>query len=303
MLRLLAKHPERRFQSATQLLDALGALAGAPERTGFPPPLGAHTVDAFPAVRASTRLGAVVAAILVTGTALTWMLLRDRPAFTRPGGSATGDSAALSAARPPDIGRPAGSALGTRVDPPGESASTRTSPAAAGDSPRTVSSTRPARTVTVRTARLEITAPDSARLYVDNRLVGTGRYSDDVAPGARLAVRAVLANASTSCTTAVRDTVLTLKAGDRVALSLPVRGCAVVSYDVTPRDARVTFRSLEGGPSVELRADSARAVSLPEGRYEVRIQAPRCVTGTDTLQVAAKADGAAITRRFPLICS
>ena len=303
VLRLLAKHPERRFQSATQLLDALGALAGPPERTGFPPPLGAHTVDAFPAVRASTRLGAVVAVILVTGTALTWMLLRDRPASTRPGGSATGDSVALSAARPPDIGRPAGSALGTRVDPPGESASTRTSPAAAGDSPRTVSSTRPARTVTVRTARLEITAPDSARLYVDNRLVGTGRYSDDVAPGARLAVRAVLANASTSCTTAVRDTVLTLKAGDRVALSLPVRGCAVVSYDVTPRDARVTFKSLEGGPSVELRADSARAVSLPEGRYEVRIQAPRCVTGTDTLQVAAKADGAAITRRFPLICS
>ena len=116
-------------------------------------------------------------------------------------------------------------------------------------------------------------------------------------------MRAVLANASTSCTTAVRDTVLTLKAGDRVALSLPVRGCAVVSYDVTPRDARVTFKSLEGGPSIELRADSARAVSLPEGRYEVRIQAPRCVTGTDTLQVAAKADGAAITRRFPLICS
>ena len=40
-----------------------------------------------------------------------------------------------------------------------------------------------------------------------------------------------------------------------------------------------------------------------EGRYEVRIQAPRCVTGTDTLQVARRADSAPITRRFPLICS
>ena len=303
VLRLLAKQPERRFQSATQLLDALGALSGAPERTGFPPPLGSHTVDAFPAVRASTRLSAVVAAILVTGTALTWMLLRDRPESTRPSSSATGESAALTAAQPPGIGQPADSALGTRVGPIGDSASARTSPAAAADRQRTVSPTRTVRAVAVRTARLEITAPDSARLYVDNRLVGTGRYSDEFAAGAKLAVRAVLANASTSCTTAVRDTVLTLKAGERVALSLPVRGCAVVSYDVTPRDARVTFRSLEGGPSVELRADSARALSLPEGRYEVRIQAPRCVMGTDTLQVARRADGAPITRRFPLICS
>ena len=101
----------------------------------------------------------------------------------------------------------------------------------------------------------------------------------------------------------MRDTVLTLKAGERASLNLPVRGCAVVSYDVTPRDARVSFTPLDGGPPVELRADSARAVSLPEGRYEVRIQAPRCVMGTDTLQVTGRADGAPITRRFPLICS
>ena len=93
--------------------------------------------------------------------------------------------------------------------------------------------------------------------------------------GANLAVRAIIANASTSCTTAVRDTA----------------------------DACVTFTPLDGGPSVELRADSARAFSLPEGRYEVRIRAPPCVLGTDTLQVARRADDAAITRRFSLIFS
>jgi serine/threonine-protein kinase len=166
-----------------------------------------------------------------------------------------------------------------------------------------VSPSRPTRTRTLRTGRLEISAPDSARLYIDNRQVGTGHYSGEFAADAQLAVRAVMANASTSCTTAVRDTVLTLKAGERVGLNLPVRGCAAVSYDVTPRDARVTFTPLDGGPSVEVRADSARALSLPEGRYEVRIQAPRCVMGTDTLLVARRADGTAITRRFPLICS
>jgi len=300
VLRLLAKQPEQRFQSATQLLDALGALPGAPERSGFTPRRNAHTVDAFPAVRASARPGAIVAAILVTGTALTWMLLRDPTVSTRPGGGTSGDSAVRATVRPSDIGTPAESALGARVAPLGQAASALTAAAAAAESKRTVSRSRP---VAVRTAWVEIAAPDSAQIYVDNRLVGTGRYSDEFPAGAKLAVRAVIANASPSCTSAVRDTAITLKAGDRVALSLPVRGCAVVNYDVTPRDARVTFTPLDGGPSVELRADSARALSLPEGRYEVRIQAPRCVMGTDTLQVARRPDDAAITRRFPLICS
>lgn len=303
ILRLLAKQPGQRYQSATQLLDALGARSGAPERAVFTPRLGSHTVDAFPAVRTSTRRGAVVAAILAIGAAMTWILLREGPASLRPGGGVSDDSATLTAAQPSGIGTLADSALGTRVGPLGDSAAARRPPAAAGDSVRTVAPTRPTRTSSVRTARLEISAPDSARIYVDNRQVGTGRFSGEFAAGAKLAVRAVLANASTSCVTAVRDTVLTLKAGDRVGLSLPVRGCAVVSYDVTPRDARVTFTPLDGGPPIELRADSARALSLPEGRYEVRIQAPRCVMGTDTLQVARRADGAPITRRFPLICS
>ena len=60
---------------------------------------------------------------------------------------------------------------------------------------------------------------------------------------------------------------------------------------------------LDGGPPVELRADSGGGLSLPEGRYEVRIHASRCDMGTDSLQVTAKADGAPLTRQFPLICS
>jgi serine/threonine-protein kinase len=303
VLSLLAKQPEQRYQSATQLLDALGALSAETESSRFTTRLLTQTVDAFPAVRASTRPGAVFAAILVIGAALTWMFLRDGSASPRLGRGTFGDSATLTALRPPDIGPLAKSALGRRVRPRSASASALSASASGGANQRPVLPTRRTRPVVVRTARMEITAPDSARLYVDNQLVGTGRFSADYAAGSKLAVRAVIADASTSCTTAVRDTVLTLEAGDRVELSLTVRGCAVVSYDVTPRDARVTFMSLDGGPSVELRADSARALSLPEGRYGVRIQAPRCVTGTDTLQVVRRADDATITRRFLLICS
>lgn len=306
ILRLLAKQPEQRYQSAMQLLDALGALSGAPERRGLTQRLGSHTVDAFPAVRASTRrrvVVSVVTAIVVLGAVLTWSRRRDRPVPMRPAGSTAGDSVALTAAQPPGGGPRGDSALGTRVGPRGDSTGALTTRSTVSDSLHTVSPSRPTRTRTLRTGRLEISAPDSARLYIDNRQVGTGHYTGEFAAGAQLAVRAVMANASTSCTTAVRDTVLIVKAGERVGLNLPVRGCAAVSYDVTPRDARVTFTPLDGGPSVEVRADSARALSLPEGRYEVRIQAPRCVMGTDTLLVARRADGTAITRRFPLICS
>ncbi len=303
ILRLLAKQPEQRYQSATQLLDALGALASAPERSDYTPRLGSHTVDAFPAVRASTRRAAVVATVFVVAAALSWFTLWDRPASRALDRGAIGDSASLAAAVPPGAGPIADSALGARVIPLGDSAAARATRPPTVESLRTGLPTRSTRAATMRTARVAISAPDSARLYIDNRLVGTGHYSGEVAAGAKLLVRAVIANASTSCTVAVRDTMLTLKAGDRVSLNLLVRGCAVVSYDVTPRDARVTFTPLDGGPSLELRADSARALSLPEGRYEVRIQAPRCVTGTDTLQVARRADSAPIARRFLLICS
>lgn len=303
ILRLLAKQPEQRYQSATQLLDALGALPDAPARNGFTPHLGSHTVDAFPAIRGTNGRAALVAAVLVLGAALTWFALRDRSAATVVGGPTLGDSAPIAATPPSDTGPIADSAVGARIVSLGDSTASASTRPPARDSVRTEAPTRSTRAIAARTARLEIVAADSARLYVDNRLLGTGRFSGDFPVGAKLAVRAVIANASTSCITAVRDTVLTLKAGDRASVSLRVRGCAVVSYDVTPRDARVTFTPLDGGTTVELRADSARALSLPEGRYEVRIQAPRCVMGTDTLQVAFRADGAPITRRFPLMCS
>jgi len=302
IVRLLAKQPEQRYQSATQLLDALGSLSSAPERSGFTPGFGSNTVDAFPAVRASAWRVAVAGTILVIGAALAWFTLRDRSAAPALSEGTSSDSASLTAAPTLGSGPIADSALGARVVPFGESATRRATTPPSAESLRTTPSTRSTRASPVRTARVEISAPDSARLYIDNRLVGTGHYSGDFPAGSKLSVRAVIASAPTSCTVAVRDTMLSLKAGDRVSLTLPVRGCAVVSYDVTPRDARVTFTPLDGGPQIELRADSARALSLPEGRYEVRIQAPRCVMGTDTLLVAARADGAPITRRFPLIC-
>jgi hypothetical protein len=102
----------------------------------------------------------------------------------------------------------------------------------------------------------------------------------------------------------MHDTVLTqVKAGQRLSVSLPVRPCIEVRFDVRPRDARVAIRPLDGGRPLETRADSALALSLPVGRYEVRTSAPRCITITDTLAAFATLDGTPVSRRLRLLCS
>ena len=65
---------------------------------------------------------------------------------------------------------------------------------------------------------------------------------------ARLALRAVLADAPLSCTTAKRDSVVRLAVGEKGrTIVLAVRTCLTVRFNVTPDDARVRFESLDGG--------------------------------------------------------
>ncbi|HEY0930508.1 MAG TPA: hypothetical protein VGE27_11370, partial [Gemmatimonas sp.] len=151
-------------------------------------------------------------------------------------------------------------------------------------------------------ARIELFAPDSAELYVDNKLVGFGRWSGEQPAAQRVEVRAVLPHASISCESAMFDTVLTgLRAGQETEVTLAVRDCATVRYLIKPRDARVSFTPLEGGRVRELRADSAAVMTLPQGRYLLRISAPRCSTFQDTVQVTRASGEADISRT--LICS
>jgi serine/threonine protein kinase len=298
IVRLLAKQPEQRYQTASALLDALGGLATSPTRESTAPLYVAHhTIDAVPAIRAPRRrlLGGVVALLGITAAAWFGLQLADGTRNARVQLDTVGPDGAVASLPVVSMSDSSGTARAIPfVDSLATTAAAR----------RETSTSRPQRSRTVPTnARIEILASDSARLYVDNRLVGRGRWSGDVVGGTRFTVRAVIASAPTTCDVAMRDTTVVLKAGERATITLPVRTCVPVTYDITPRDARVRFTPVDGGPSVELRADSARAVSLPEGRYEVRIQAPRCVVGTDTLSAVPKPDGSPITRRFPLICS
>ncbi len=292
VLRLLAKDPAHRFPDAIAVVDALAALPTAPPHSAGLARLGSNTVDAFQASTTARprRLRLALALALVLLAALAgWIALgRSR--------SATPDS--------PD--------RRSDVTVPTDSNAPRNVGGADSAAPAIIPIDTVARTLDParrrpvatppRNIRLELSAPDSAQLYVDNRLVGEGRWNGEAPLASRIIVRAVLPNAPTSCRTALYDTVLTdVRAGQRLTINLPVRGCAVVRYRVEPRDARVAFVSIEGGRSYETRADSAVSYSLPVGRYLMRISAPRCITFSDTIVVRHTDDSTPLPRK--LFCS
>lgn len=290
VLRLLAKDPAHRFPNAVAVVDALAALSTAPQHSAGLARLGSNTVDAFqPSPPARDRRLRPVLALITLAALAGWIALERFRSVTPD-----------SPDRQPDVTGPTDSNV--PLNPSGaDSAAPAIVPVDTAAPTRDPARRRPAAAPS-RSIRLELSAPDSAQLYVDNRLVGEGRWNGEVPLAPRIAIRAVLANAPTSCRTALRDTVLTdARAGQRVRIDLPVRGCAVVRYRVEPRDARVAFVSLEGGRSYETRADSAVSYSLPVGRYLMRISAPRCITFSDTIVVRHADDQTPLPRK--LFCS
>ena len=285
LLRLLAKDPAHRYASALHVVDALAALPTAPETSAAHPRLGTETVESFrPSPPAPSRVWPVAAVLLIS--VVGWMIWERQQGSRPPPSPPQVRAVTDSESQRPSV---------DRVVP---------SPVTADSSVAAVASpARPRPSPAVpRTVHLDIATSDSAAIYVDNRQVGFARWSGDIPPASRLAVRAVLADASTSCTTALRDTVLTgLRAGQRIQLDLAVRACAVVRYRVQPRDARVQFVPLDGGRSYETRADSVESYSLPVGRYLMRISAPYCIVFSDTVVVTRNGSSVVVPRK--LVCS
>ena len=294
LLRLLAKDPADRVPSAVALVDALAALPSAPAHAATLPRLGSRTVEAFrPQVPGRFHRLLTAAVFGLVAVLAGWMAW---------GRTSSGSSAAPSP-RPTSIdstGNPTargGAASGSDI-PLASSGPPRDS---TRDSTRDTTRHRPI-PAPVRRVRLDLSAPDSAQLYVDNRLVAVGRWRGEVPFAPRLTVRAVVPDAPATCHTALHDTVLTrVTPGQRLVIDLPVRGCAVVRYRVEPRDARVSFLSLDGGNTLETRADSAVSFSLPTGRYLMRISAPRCITFSDTIVVRTSGNASPLPRK--LFCS
>lgn len=300
VLRLLAKDPGARFPNAVAAIDAMAALPTAPMQAANLSRLGSNTIEAFRTPLARRPRAPFVAAAVIALVLSVWSIWNRQA--TGPGELPTSsvgldsvtDSSLRTTVPRADSATGADSVrdlpTGSRTD---SAVATGREPGATRQSP-----------APPRTARLEISATEHADVYVDNRLVGRQRWSGEVAPASRIAVRAVLADAPISCASALADTVLTqVRAGQRLAIELTVRPCAGVRFDIQPRDARVAIRPLDGGRPLETRADSAVALSLPVGRYEVRTSAPRCITIVDTLNVVRSTDGSMVSRRLRLLCS
>ena len=80
-----------------------------------------------------------------------------------------------------------------------------------------------------------------------------------------------------------------------------MRTCVGVKFTVIPEDATLSLVPLDGGTTIEMRADSSIAVLLPVGRYEVRARAARCYDyNQDTLTVTRGGDDR--SRRIKMTC-
>lgn len=305
--RLLQKAPADRFSSALAVVDALAALPSAPSprSTNSTSPTPNETVIAFPVVSAPvaslrlpkmlaiTALGAVMLAVA------TWAVARRSPLS---GVIDSRSTSPIATAAESLAVAPRDSATTARRDSTEKLARADTINAASAIAARPRNLVRQKSEAIVRT-QLTISAPELAMMYVDGALVGSGTKVIERPGAARFALRAVIADAPAECATAVRDSVVRLAVGEIRAITLAVRTCLGVSFTIVPRDARIRFESLDGGSSVEVRADTAKAVLLPEGRYEVRATAPRCMEYRgDTLDVRRGASAAELRRNIPMDC-
>ena len=306
--RLLQKAPEDRFGSALEVADALATLDSAPPSRSLASTSGdaAETVTAFPPVvdakrtpRQARRPWAAIALGSTLAAVVGWIALQSPTVRESIGTWARSPSTIFRRTAPAVVADSPPTLLAdtNRATATPDSASTLplSLPPVADTNRRPVAA--PART------RLTFTAPDSAQLYINGVPVGRGSALFERSGAVRLTLRAVIADAPPDCEAAFRDSTIRLAAGEQSTVTLPVRTCVGVRFAVTPEDAIVRFESLDGGSTVEVRADSAKAVLLPVGRYEVKAKAQGCYDyRNDTLVLTRESDEPSRSRTIKMKC-
>jgi serine/threonine-protein kinase len=268
LLRCLAKDPADRFHSASELADALSALRahGAEAAT--------IAVPAYPAPRKAAARGRRFAgAIIGLGAAAgigVWLALSDSGAETRarlaPGGAPRADSAFAQAPAPDTL--------------------------AAGftDSLLTVPTV----------ALLTVDAPPTATVSVDGTTLPRAAWNgDSIAPG-RHVIRGTV-RALDGCPTAVDRQTIDLAAGEQRTVQLRPTPCGELSIAVgKPPRAQFTVTPKRGSVGAQQGIlPLAGPLVLPEGWYQVRVQATLCAAYDDSVRVAG---GAPARVAINLIC-
>jgi len=286
--RCLAKRPEERFPTADELAVAL-------ERARGLRPSGAMTV-AVPARRIAARrsrrpwvLAAVGAAAVATAV------------YAGTARESDGELAAVAAVRR-HVGPARGRDTVTRTVVARSDSASLPPVAVATARPADSASPRPApraAAARVASAALAVSVPPLADVYVDGERVARGSWRGDrVRPG-RHEVRAVVASLP-GCASADTSVVVDLRAGGPETVNLDPVGCGRLTFDVQPTPAEYRLVPARGGPALEGQLPIAEPLFLPDGDYELRIEATQCAAYTATVPVLA---GRARTERARLICS
>jgi eukaryotic-like serine/threonine-protein kinase len=315
LMKLLAKAPENRFETATQLADALATLPTAPVQRGgvLTPHSSSQTVLDLTPVQSHAALQRAVwtrraryAGVAGMVAVALWAAEQQSGFVSDVIGRPAGAGDTLNGALPnsPVINSVESAGRVVGVNPLGGDSALRQrvsdSLALGGigiggtGTPKPVAGpTRTSLPQAPQRATLSVFAPESAAIYVDGERVGNGSWAGQPATGTMLKLRAVITDASQiNCPSAQRDTVVRLTRGEQMTVRIPVRGCVALDLgSVTPRDANVSLEPLDGGAPVSTTADAKRAPMVMTGRYLVSITSPRCITFTSTDTIRRTSDG------------
>jgi len=278
--RLLEKSPDERYATAE---DAAAALQATPEhgepvvgRTVAVPALDRiWTATGMTARRRRLRRRVLIAAGSVCGVAVAAAVAMQMRAADADASGTPADTAAVP---------PADSAPPLVLAPP--------TPPASPDSIAADTATRPAAPPRPTTGTLTIEAPDDARVYLGDRLLGTGRRVERNLRAAEYRIRAVIPDAPEGCESAVQARVASVVAGASETISLSPVGCGTLVIAPTvngePLAAgrgavySVTGRVIRRGP-----IESPTSVVLPAGEYQLEISTPGCYPFSGSVRVDA----------------
>jgi serine/threonine-protein kinase len=266
--RLLEKEPEERFRSATMLIDALAQLPTAPERTERRPGSGSADATliapapmsaAFRRQRGLWKRGGV--AVSIAAVAAILYLIQQSQTDASPGPGQTVGTTPIATSPFGDTAQ--------KVEPIDLSNATGFSPPDnMRGSPRTGDSavSRSGSAGAIRGARITVITDTAASVYVDDRLAERGKEIS-VSTNQPVKIRALFRDAMPECQTALRDSTVRLRDGDRREIRLVVRPCGSVVFATDPRHALITLVSMVDGTRIVVRADTIDALLLPVGRY------------------------------------
>ncbi|MEP6835065.1 MAG: serine/threonine-protein kinase [Gemmatimonas sp.] len=283
VLRLLAKKPEQRFTTATQLADALLTLPTAPasHAMGLTPSSASVTQVAFPYLhsavgkRSWTR-HALLAAAVIAVTAAGVLVANPTLAGLQPG-SFFGEEAPKTMPVKLDS-TPLGKTDSllphdSVVKPPFPNAKPLVKPPAA------------ARTITSPAlVRVTFTAPENARLAVNDVPGGYGSYTHDYLSGRSLKFSAYIEGAIKGCRSAYHDTTVVFTASEKVAdIDLDVGRCSVLLLEV--RNSNNAEYTIEGLNFFYQKNDKYPGkpvpIALRNGEYQLTARGEKCGNYTD----------------------